>query len=157
MRKVLNQGQDLQTSIINKLFTPDRISLGNIVSVCCNTNGTSPKCRNIVKFGYFFLFRGENNLFPIRRPIRFFRIIASKCKLNVPAGEQSIFKKLKNSFYLPFINQLWTIRRPFWRTVIVPSEGHSLRFVSKNIMLSLIHIWRCRRSYACRSRWSPYH
>ena len=23
--------------------------------------------------------------------------------------------------------------------------------------LSLIHIWRCRRSYACRSRWSPYH
>ena len=22
---------------------------------------------------------------------------------------------------------------------------------------SLIHIWRCRRSYACRSRWSPYH
>ena len=25
------------------------------------------------------------------------------------------------------------------------------------ILLSLIHIWRCRRSYACRSRWSPYH
>ena len=25
------------------------------------------------------------------------------------------------------------------------------------ISLSLIHIWRCRRSYACRSRWSPYH
>ena len=24
-------------------------------------------------------------------------------------------------------------------------------------LLSLIHIWRCRRSYACRSRWSPYH
>ena len=23
--------------------------------------------------------------------------------------------------------------------------------------LSLIHIRRCRRSYACRSRWSPYH
>ena len=23
--------------------------------------------------------------------------------------------------------------------------------------LSLIHIWRCRRSFACRSRWSPYH
>ena len=23
--------------------------------------------------------------------------------------------------------------------------------------LSLIHIWRCRRSYLCRSRWSPYH
>ena len=25
------------------------------------------------------------------------------------------------------------------------------------LFLSLIHIWRCRRSYACRSRWSPYH
>ena len=23
--------------------------------------------------------------------------------------------------------------------------------------LSLIHIWRCRRRFACRSRWSPYH
>ena len=28
---------------------------------------------------------------------------------------------------------------------------------SRTIYLSLIHIWRCRRSYACRSRWSPYH
>ena len=27
----------------------------------------------------------------------------------------------------------------------------------QNANLSLIHIWRCRRSYACRSRWSPYH
>ena len=25
------------------------------------------------------------------------------------------------------------------------------------ILLSLIHIWRCRRSTLCRSRWSPYH
>ena len=24
-------------------------------------------------------------------------------------------------------------------------------------MLSLIHIWRCRRVLRCRSRWSPYH
>ena len=24
-------------------------------------------------------------------------------------------------------------------------------------MLSLIHIWRCRRDVLCRSRWSPYH
>ena len=24
-------------------------------------------------------------------------------------------------------------------------------------MLSLIHIWRCRRIERCRSRWSPYH
>ena len=25
------------------------------------------------------------------------------------------------------------------------------------LRLSLIHIWRCRRSTLCRSRWSPYH
>ena len=25
------------------------------------------------------------------------------------------------------------------------------------VILSLIHIWRCRRSTLCRSRWSPYH
>ena len=28
---------------------------------------------------------------------------------------------------------------------------------STSINLSLIHIWRCRRSTLCRSRWSPYH
>ena len=26
-----------------------------------------------------------------------------------------------------------------------------------SLCLSLIHIWRCRRSTLCRSRWSPYH
>ena len=33
-----------------------------------------------------------------------------------------------------------------------PSAGPTLP-----MMLSLIHIWRCRRSTLCRSRWSPYH
>ena len=28
---------------------------------------------------------------------------------------------------------------------------------SNDKILSLIHIWRCRRSTLCRSRWSPYH
>ena len=35
-----------------------------------------------------------------------------------------------------------------------------IRFVIKISainLLSLIHIWRCRRSTLCRSRWSPYH
>ena len=33
-------------------------------------------------------------------------------------------------------------------------------FISESLSpseLSLIHIWRCRRSTLCRSRWSPYH
>ena len=37
------------------------------------------------------------------------------------------------------------------------STSHSQQFVFISIQhhwnLSLIHIWRCRRSYACRSRW----
>ena len=37
----------------------------------------------------------------------------------------------------------------------VPDFGHA--FSNYTYFLSLIHIWRCRRSYACRSRWSPYH
>ena len=34
------------------------------------------------------------------------------------------------------------------------SAYHMLR---ARLELSLIHIWRCRRSTLCRSRWSPYH
>ena len=30
-------------------------------------------------------------------------------------------------------------------------------FLILYLQLSLIHIWRCRRSTLCRSRWSPYH
>ena len=29
--------------------------------------------------------------------------------------------------------------------------------ITNPLTLSLIHIWRCRRSTLCRSRWSPYH
>ena len=38
--------------------------------------------------------------------------------------------------------------------------GKPLADIEKQVILrtlSLIHIRRCRRSYACRSRWSPYH
>ena len=33
----------------------------------------------------------------------------------------------------------------------------SLNSYCQSLGLSLIHIWRCRRSTLCRSRWSPYH
>ena len=33
----------------------------------------------------------------------------------------------------------------------------SVMSVCPVLSLSLIHIWRCRRSTLCRSRWSPYH
>ena len=38
------------------------------------------------------------------------------------------------------------------------NKDHFLYEHNRTIMsLSLIHIWRCRRSTLCRSRWSPYH
>ena len=45
-----------------------------------------------------------------------------------------------------------------YRTACI-GYNHHRRFKLSSIILalSLIHIWRCRRSYACRSRWSPYH
>ena len=43
----------------------------------------------------------------------------------------------------------WICYTPVWTT-------HEVNF-GGIYHLSLIHIWRCRRSYACRSRWSPYH
>ena len=47
---------------------------------------------------------------------------------------------------LPSSDQLSLIRQPVtpWCT-------------ARWYLLSLIHIWRCRRIERCRSRWSPYH
>ena len=39
----------------------------------------------------------------------------------------------------------------------ISKTGSGRGHVTSSYGLSLIHIWRCRRSYACRSRWSPYH
>ena len=50
---------------------------------------------------------------------------------------------------------------PMLSWAVFRSRAPSLRFfflaVSISHTLSLIHIWRCRRAAACRSRWSPYH
>ena len=35
--------------------------------------------------------------------------------------------------------------------------SHRVGRAGQVYLLSLIHIWRCRRSTLCRSRWSPYH
>ena len=45
-----------------------------------------------------------------------------------------------------------------YKTINFKPGIHASAVIDKTaIILSLIHIWRCRRSYACRSRWSPYH
>ena len=35
--------------------------------------------------------------------------------------------------------------------------SHPFVYSKRILNLSLIHIWRCRRSTLCRSRWAPYH
>ena len=53
------------------------------------------------------------------------------------------------------VSDLETSRRQFFFSTqaTIRTSTHSRQFTD----LSLIHIWRCRRSTLCRSRWSPYH
>ena len=46
---------------------------------------------------------------------------------------------------------------PLRRHIQPHTHTHTHTAIQAVALLSLIHIWRCRRSYACRSRWSPYH
>ena len=48
----------------------------------------------------------------------------------------------------------WRILRNFLTSSSSTSGGN---LPARLRCLSLIHIWRCRRSTLCRSRWSPYH
>ena len=45
----------------------------------------------------------------------------------------------------------------FPKIFVIPLRIFGTTVIHKSIILSLIHIWRCRRSTLCRSRWSPYH
>ena len=47
-----------------------------------------------------------------------------------------------------------TREKPWYRVHRVTSRR---QMMGPLLQLSLIHIWRCRRSTLCRSRWSPYH
>ena len=58
------------------------------------------------------------------------------------------FKRSKFTARLYSLHQNWQHFSKFLRL--------NDSFVGPNY-LSLIHIWRCRRSTLCRSRWSPYH
>ena len=42
-------------------------------------------------------------------------------------------------------------------SIQIKSNSIEKRPIKANQLLSLIHIWRCRRYSLCRSRWSPYH
>ena len=52
-----------------------------------------------------------------------------------------------------FQNNWWIVLD----TIVFELVWAPRRWLSGGQNLSLIHIWRCRRSTLCRSRWSPYH
>ena len=81
-------------------------------------------------------------------------------------SDSSIWPEAKSALYpKPLKNCTIVRRRSRWSAHTRWKIGHKkcAKFhSSKNGQLacqklSLIHIWRCRRSTLCRSRWSPYH
>ena len=71
---------------------------------------------------------------------------------NVNEGlQQSLIKGSLSTSYIYNVNSDRQFRSSNSRHI------HSLAPHGGVFFLSLIHIWRCRRSTLCRSRWSPYH
>ena len=92
--------------------------------------------------------------------------ISSLCKGEKIRGYelslQRVHVPIKSSLWVSSVNPSWSAIS--WSEASKVSSMLSERRKSRIspqgeqiIWLSLIHIWRCRRSYACRSRWSPYH
>ena len=75
------------------------------------------------------------------------------CFQKITSFFQSHFSQicsLKNIFDLrPLPLDIWYIIYHIWYMI------YDISYMIYH--LSLIHIWRCRRSTLCRSRWSPYH
>ena len=70
-----------------------------------------------------------------------------------------VMLKLMNSVLLPLICSPICLA-VFWVFCRSPSACFKVfdnRVICEVSILSLIHIWRCRRYSLCRSRWSPYH
>ena len=76
-------------------------------------------------------------------------------------NQNAKFKYDKMPFWRKIYGQkfkIWAPCRKFVELSVGILSEICMKCLSKvAISLSLIHIWRCRRSYACRSRWSPYH
>ena len=58
---------------------------------------------------------------------------------------------------IPHMGPVW--KKAVWpfSFFVKPGSVPVLLSLQQVVILSLIHIWRCRRSTLCRSRWSPYH
>ena len=77
--------------------------------------------------------------------------LVSKPYIDITISEiKKFWGEVINENYKKFIIKPWKYNP--WK-LVVEWDASALSYIT----LSLIHIWRCRRSYACRSRWSPYH
>ena len=63
---------------------------------------------------------------------------------------------LKESFFAIFPGKICRSKLQFFFFFLIVLLGPD-QDSTEGILLSLIHIWRCRRDVLCRSRWSPYH
>ena len=92
--------------------------------------------------------RGKRSIRKASQPVR--PGVDSNCKGGYP-GVKGAVRPAQN----------WWEATWRWHTAAV--ETRKVRHVGRHSerhtgsVLSLIHIWRCRRSTLCRSRWSPYH
>ena len=69
-------------------------------------------------------------------------------------NEYDIFDRIFGS--VPIICIIsWSLTIPIALNTIIARTPYDRKITTQ--FLSLIHIWRCRRSTLCRSRWSPYH
>ena len=76
-------------------------------------------------------------------------------KMWISTGYVCVFSCLLRSLLVLFaalyIFLLWTVFH------LYIERQRQVMFELPLPLLSLIHIWRCRRLLRCRSRWSPYH
>ena len=77
-----------------------------------------------------------------------------------------LFQPSLECFQMVCLQKLSRFTKTFQVALLPCYLGFSVSFSAHLILsfspeqlhiLSLIHIWRCRRSTLCRSRWSPYH
>ena len=91
------------------------------------------------------------------------------------SSRDCVCQLVANIMYLQFPLEISfkTNKKMLWRTVFFSDWPLVFSFLAARVQcsyltfgektnpsplyLSLIHIWRCRRSTLCRSRWSPYH
>ena len=99
---------------------------------------------------FSFFFSKRKNIYLLEVNIMDFKVNFSLCFTLTP------YLPWMNRIFIDILNilKLWLIsfqnKKPLRKFL-------KMTYFYKVILLSLIHIWRCRRYSLCRSRWSPYH